>query len=51
MEELLKEQYAKLGISQAVLNYGNEILVLLKERFDRIDEIAEYNQLKVIHAM
>ena len=51
MEELLKEQYAKLGISQAVLNYGNKILVSLKERFDRIDEIAEYNQLKVIHAM
>lgn len=51
MEEILKEQYAKLGISEAVLKFGNEILASLKERFDRIDEIAEYNQLKVIHAM
>lgn len=51
MEELLKKQYAKLGISEAVLKFGNEILDSLKERFVRIDEIAEYNQLKVIHAM
>lgn len=51
MEELLKEQYAKLGISEAVLKFGNEILASLNERFCRIDEIAEYNQLKVIHAM
>lgn len=51
MEKFLKEQYAKLGISKAVLNFGDEILLSLKERFARIDEIAEYNQLKVIHAM
>lgn len=51
MEKFLKEQYAKLGISKAVLDFGDEILLSLKERFARIDEIAEYNQLKVIHAM
>ncbi|MDE7275412.1 MAG: methionine gamma-lyase family protein [Lachnospiraceae bacterium] len=51
MEKFLKEQYAKLGISKAVLDFGDEILLSLKERFTRIDEIAEYNQLKVIHAM
>lgn len=51
MEKFLKEQYAKLGISKAVLDYGDEILLSLKARFARIDEIAEYNQLKVIRAM
>lgn len=51
MKDFLKEQYAKLGISKAILDFGNEILISLKERFERIDEIAEYNQLKVIRAM
>lgn len=51
MKDFLEEQYAKLGISKAVLDFGNEILISLKKRFERIDEIAEYNQLKVIHAM
>lgn len=51
MEKFLKEQYAKLGISKAVLDFGDEILLSLKARFSRIDEIAEYNQLKVIRAM
>ena len=51
MEDFLEKQYAELGISKAVLNFGNEILMSLKGRFERIDEIAEYNQLKVIHAM
>lgn len=51
MEDFLKEQYVKLGITETVLNFGDEVLQSLKERFARIDEIAEYNQLKVIHAM
>ncbi len=51
MKTELNEQYQKLGISEAVLKFGNEILVSLGERFREIDEIAEYNQLKVIHAM
>lgn len=51
MKTKLNEQYQKLGISEAVLKFGNEILVSLGERFREIDEIAEYNQLKVIHAM
>lgn len=51
IKKLLEEQYWKLGISEAVLKFGNEVLVSLEERFGRIDEIAEYNQLKVIHAM
>ncbi len=47
----LTEQYAKFGISKAVLGFGEEILASLKERFAAIDETAEYNQLKVIRAM
>lgn len=51
MKETLKAQYAELGISDAVLAFGNEILASLEDRFREIDETAEYNQLKVIHAM
>ena len=43
--------YKELGISEEVLRYGNNILKELKDRFDKIDEIAEFNQLKVIKAM
>lgn len=47
----LYEQYKKFGISEAVYEYGREILDSLQERFEQIDRIAEYNQLKVIRAM
>ncbi len=43
--------YESLGISKEVTAYGKHILEGLKERFLRIDEIAEYNQMKVIKAM
>lgn len=43
--------YTKLGISNSVSEFVNEIAKELKPRFDAIDEVAEYNQLKVIHAM
>lgn len=47
----LVEQYKLFGISKEVLAFSEEILSSLKKRFDEIDENAEYNQLKVIHAM
>ena len=47
----LEEQYKRLGISGKVLKFGREIERSLRERFDSIDETAEYNQLKVIRAM
>ena len=47
----LTKQYELFGISGDVLNFSEEILSSLKERFASIDETAEYNQLKVIHAM
>lgn len=50
MSDLLK-QYQLFGISEKVIAYGEEILDSLKERFQKIDETAEYNQLKVVHAM
>lgn len=50
MEELL-ELYNGMGISPAVYNLGERALSNLKERFDAIDKITEYNQAKVISAM
>ncbi len=47
----LYEQYKKLGISEEVYRFGEEILASLSARFTRIDQNAEYNQLKVIRAM
>ena len=43
--------FQDLGISKEVYEYGKEIEASLKERFDEIDKVAEYNQLKVINAM
>ena len=43
--------FKQLGISPEVLTFGETIEDKLKERFQEIDKIAEYNQLKVIHAM
>ena len=48
----MKDMYCgQLGISEEVYNYGQLVLEGLKERFDKIDEVAEYNQLKVLSAM
>ncbi len=48
---MLKEQYKELGISEKVFEMSEKILDDLKDRFAKIDEIAEFNQMKVIHAM
>ena len=50
MEQML-EMYQELGISPAVYAYGEKALEKLKDRFARIDQIAEYNQAKVVKAM
>lgn len=47
----LTDQYTKFGITEDVVKFGEEILESLKERFQKIDEVAEYNQLKVVQAM
>jgi len=43
--------YNQLGINDKVYQFGEEILATLRERFDHIDEVAEYNQAKVVAAM
>lgn len=43
--------FQSLGISKEVYEYGEVILKELKQRFEEIDERAEYNQLKVLKAM
>jgi len=43
--------FNELGISKEVLAFGTSIEEKLSERFMEIDKIAEYNQLKVLHAM
>lgn len=50
MEKLL-DLYNRMGISPAVYEYGEKALDKLTERFAEIDQIAEYNQAKVIAAM
>ena len=46
-----KNMYEALGISEKVFNFGEDILKDLEERFKKIDETAEFNQLKVLKAM
>lgn len=47
----LEAMYQELGISSKVLEFGKAIEEELKERFEKIDETAEYNQMKVLKAM
>lgn len=47
----ITNMYESLGIRRSVLDFGLKIEEELKERFDAIDKVAEYNQLKVIRAM
>ena len=46
----LTEIYESMGISSAVYQYGEEAIARLKDRFDAIDKVAEYNQAKVLAA-
>ena len=43
--------YGQLGISGVVRAYGRKTEEGLRERFRQFDDTAEYNQLKVLHAM
>lgn len=51
MEELKNRYEKQFGISKEVYELGEEVLKNLEARFHRIDEIAEYNQMKVLKAM
>jgi cystathionine beta-lyase family protein involved in aluminum resistance len=53
MDNLNKEiqkQYERMGINSDVLNISDEIINDLSQRFQKIDKISEYNQLKVVSA-
>ena len=47
----MEQIYSMLGISAEVEAFGNAVLKDLKERFEKIDAVAEYNQAKVLRAM
>ena len=47
----INEIYKNMGVQENVYKYGASILARLKERFEAIDEVAEFNQLKVLKAM
>ena len=46
----LTSLYEEMGISPAVYAYGEKVIAKLRERFDEIDKVAEYNQAKVLTA-
>ena len=43
--------YTDMGIEKRVVDYCQQMEQSLQERFQKIDRRAEYNQLKVLHAM
>ena len=47
----MQSLYQSLGIAPRIYTFGAQILAGLEERFKKIDETAEYNQLKVLRAM
>ncbi len=51
LEQELNGLYGQLGINPTVLDFGKKIENNLKERFEAIDKVVEYNQMKVIKAM
>ncbi len=51
MDRELENMYEKFHIDRELLTFAEEIESSLKERFEKIDRIAEYNQMKVIRAM
>lgn len=47
----INSMYENMGINKKVLDYCQQMEDKLQERFSAIDRMAEYNQLKVLHAM
>ena len=45
------QMYARLGIDAKIVRLADEVLTGLEARFRQIDEVAEYNQAKVLLAM
>ena len=49
MNEMM-QLYIDMGLSPAVYNYGEDVIRNLSDRFAKIDQVAEYNQAKVLAA-
>lgn len=49
--DTLKEIYLSAGIEQDVYDFCNNIIKKLENRFKQIEEVAEFNQMKVLRAM
>ena len=49
--DTISNMYQELGVDKDVCDFGAAIEAALKDRFDQIDTVTEYNQLKVISAM
>lgn len=47
----MKDLYEEMNLTAPVITYCESVAKSLKERFEMIDEIAEFNQLKVLKAM
>ena len=45
----MEQIYSMLGISAEVEAFGNAVLKDLKERFEKIDAVAEYNPVSYTH--
>ena len=50
MQNKLQRLYESLGISKEVFELGERTEKTLEERFKKLDQTAEYNQLKVLNA-
>ena len=49
--DTIRLMYQELGVDKDVFDFGTAVEAALKEHFDQIDAVTEYNQLKVISAM
>lgn len=47
----IEQIYKELGICPELYDYAKKILARLMPRFEKIDLVAEYNQMKVLKAM
>lgn len=51
MDQSAQQMYHLLGISREVYDYAQKVWESLNERWEKIDSLSEFNQLKVIAAM
>lgn len=50
-EDIIKQCYTSMGISDRIYGYCENIWRGFKDRFEDMDRVSEYNQLKVLNAM